>query len=113
MFFTYHQNNSGGHFHEDPEKGIGAFVIIEAKNASAAEDKALDIGLYFNGVEEGQDCECCGDRWYGSSDEAEVPSIYGKNVLETGYGSYFGHDSYIHYLDGKIEKVKDKEPSGE
>ena len=25
---------------------------------------AEDIGLYFDGVEQGMDCSCCGDRWY-------------------------------------------------
>lgn len=110
MFYSFRQNNSGGNFHEDSEAGIGVFVIIEANRESEAEDKALEIGLYFNGVDEGSDCECCGDRWSSYIDsEGEVPTIYGKNVLteKHGYGEYFGHGSYIHYLDGRIEKVKE------
>jgi hypothetical protein len=57
--FTYHQNNSGGYFN-GPES-----VTIEAYNEEDADRKAEESGLvYFDGVEQGIDCECCGDRWY-------------------------------------------------
>ena len=26
-------------------------------------------GVYFDGVEKGRDCACCGDRWYGAYEE--------------------------------------------
>ena len=58
MFYTFKQNNSGGTF-------IGPqYVIIEADDASEANLIAYDHGIYFNGVQNGQDCNCCGDRWY-------------------------------------------------
>ena len=57
--FTYHQNNSGGFF-VGPKS-----VTIEAESAEDADRIAEEEGLvYFDGVENGQDCECCGDRWY-------------------------------------------------
>ena len=60
-FFEYGQNNSGGqHVVTDRLCGL---VIIEAESASAADDKLLSMGGYFDGVEDGMDCECCGDRW--------------------------------------------------
>jgi hypothetical protein len=57
-FYCFRQNNSGGQF-------IGDVVInIEADSAEEANEIALDNGIYFDGVEEDKDCECCGDRWY-------------------------------------------------
>ena len=33
-----------------------------------ANTKACDIGIYFDGVANGADCECCGDRWRESDE---------------------------------------------
>jgi len=72
-FYVLIQNNSGG-FYEIDNK-LGHIVIIEIPDSIAetydAEKIAdyienrypIDTGIYFNGVEEGIDCECCGDRW--------------------------------------------------
>lgn len=73
-WFTFRQNNSGGRF-------IGATeVIIEADNAEEANEIAQANGIYFNGCENGQDCNCCGDRWSPVSDydATKKPSIYGN-----------------------------------
>lgn len=61
-FYTFNQNNSGGHFDYDPETGVGYRVAIEATNAKDALRRAEDIGIYFNGCETGMDCPCCGDQ---------------------------------------------------
>jgi hypothetical protein len=59
MFYTYSQNNSGGKC-----KGPALYVIIEADSAKEANERAIsEAGLYFDGVADGIDCECCGDRW--------------------------------------------------
>lgn len=102
QFYTFKQNNSGGSFDEDERAGIGYAVCIEAQSAAEANDRALAIGLYFDGSDSGADCPCCGDRWYPAyEDEAEQrPSIYGR-PLSGGWG----HASYIHYADGRIERV--------
>lgn len=73
MFFTFHQNNSGGRW-----LGPAKFVIIEAENAKTANALAEVKGLYFDGCETGEDCPCCGDRWYrvDGCDGTEVPMIY-------------------------------------
>lgn len=59
--FEYHQNNSGGRFSID--KNIDKYVLIFARSIDEANEKFYNIGGYFNGVEEGRDCRCCGDRW--------------------------------------------------
>jgi len=104
-FWTFNQNNSGGHFDLDEEAGITAYVIIEAKTPDEASARAQDIGIYFDGVRDGVDCGCCGDRWsepwdkgtakpmvysqpYNKSDSCRMPK--GKNVC-------------VHYLDGRKE----------
>ena len=57
--FTFLQNNSGGVYLEDmPVK-----LTIEARDADEANEKAVAFGVYFDGVESGEDCDCCGDRW--------------------------------------------------
>lgn len=76
--FHFHQNNSGGAFDIDAEKGIGVDVFIVAESTEQAVEHAQSIGIYFNGVEEGYDCECCGDRWYepwNRGDVADIPKI--------------------------------------
>lgn len=80
-WFKFHQNNSGGSWVVDND--VDTNVIVQAHNADEANQLAQRIGIYFNGVEDGTDCECCGDRWSSiwSNDEGtDVPSIYGHPV---------------------------------
>lgn len=79
MFYTFNQNNSGGSFIIDSVSA--PYVIIEASCANQANELAEIMGLYFNGVDEGMDCECCGDRWYPMWDDergTEKPEVYGS-----------------------------------
>lgn len=113
MFYDFRQNNSGGSFVYDEERGLSVSVIIEAESADDANDRAERIGLYFNGVDEGCDCECCDDRWSRAykDDGDEVPSRYGtalpterpKDEIEwVGKGN---PTIFIHYLDGTLESL--------
>jgi hypothetical protein len=80
-WFTFHQNNSGGSYTINDD--VDVVVIIQAKNADDANDIAQCVaGIYFNGVEDGRDCECCGDRWYKTRDSeaTDHPQIYGRIV---------------------------------
>ncbi len=71
-FYEYTQNNSGGHF-EVTDK-LCHRLFIEADNLDEAGSIAESLGVYFNGVTDGFDCDCCGDRWdYG--DEVDLLSI--------------------------------------
>lgn len=107
MFFTFNQNNSGGSFHLDKDEGISQYVIIEADSARQANSIAMEIGLYFDGVSKGHDCECCGDRWYemwGDEDGEQSPLVYGRSPANAN--SMFmdeGSTGCIHYLDGRKE----------
>lgn len=108
-FFTFSQNNSGGSFDSDEQAGIGHYVIIEANDEHDAYDRAEQIGLYFNGVDDGRDCECCGDRWSHYADENDVPKIYGTDVSNLKYETSYswGIPSFIHYANGSFKKIEE------
>lgn len=101
-FFHFSQNNSGGSFDQDIAAGITHHVVIEANSSQHANDRAEEIGLYFDGCEKGMDCDCCGDRWspaWGPGD-AE-PMIYGSPALD--YEDMWMSDPVaIHYLDSRM-----------
>ncbi len=72
-YFEFSQNNSGGSF-----TGPAIRVFVEADTPNEANAIAEANGLYFDGVADGYDCECCGDRWYAASDwnaSDEVPEV--------------------------------------
>lgn len=102
MFFHFNQNNSGGSF--DIDEDVAHNVIIEARDAHEANQKAESIGIYFNGVDDGRDCECCGDRWYSAWGEGNAePLIYGEppekhTDIFTLPGEPLCH---VYYLDGR------------
>jgi hypothetical protein len=106
-FFGYAQNNSYGHFDVSEQEGISLCVIIEAQTAKQANDRARSIGLYFDGVEAGIDCPCCGDRWYevDDSDGTDEPTIYGIPV-EQMKTSIFRDACFVHYADGTFKKIE-------
>ena len=112
-FYEYSQNNSGGSFSNSEKEGIAEYVIIEALNAEHANTRAENIGLYFDGCDNGTDCSCCGDRWHRAykSDGSDVPSIYGEPLANMEKSSYCDC-CFVHYLDGKFEKIEFKETSG-
>ena len=78
MFYTYTQNNSGGYFITNDN--VAEYVIIEANSIDEANNKAEEIGIYFDGCSFGRDCSCCGDRWCSPYDESEKPEIYGDSI---------------------------------
>lgn len=106
MFYTFSQNNSGGSFEVDDLYGIGHTVIVEADSADEANTLAEQIGLYFDG---NGDCECCGYRWsdFWSDEEGdEVPSYYGKPILEyvCKWNFMFEDVLFVHYKSGQVDK---------
>jgi hypothetical protein len=72
-FFNFRQNNSGGSF--DVDETLCGSLYIEADSIEEANEKALELGVYFNGVEDGIDCSCCGDRWHEPYDEEDESNI--------------------------------------
>ena len=105
MFFNYNQNNSGGSFVIDDD--VAHYVIIEADTAEEANKKAEEIGIYFDGVDKGWDCYCCGDRWYPvwNYEGEKEPLIYGEPVAE--YSDIFAQKNkpyaHVYYADGRKE----------
>lgn len=104
-FYTFRQNNSGGHFTINDE--VAEVVIIEAYDAIDANRRAERIGIYFDGVDNGRDCDCCGDRWYKQyeydrKDEGtETPEVWGQTIEEYLNGRWsFGKNVYVYHKDG-------------
>jgi hypothetical protein len=85
MYYTFSQNNSGGSW-------IGPqYVIVKADSASEANEIAENYGIYFDGVKQEIDCECCGDRWcqVWEDEGTEEPTIFGdSNLADYDYELY-------------------------
>jgi hypothetical protein len=98
-FFIWNQNNSGGHFVVDDN--LTWRVVIEADTYKQAEYKALNLGIYYNGCDDGRDCSCCGDRWYNGSELDTENQTLVEYLQE--YADEYGWESpsvIIHYADG-------------
>ena len=80
MWFYFGQNNSGS-FYKSP----AIYIFVEADTAEQANEVAASIeGVYFDGVSDGIDCGCCGDRW------SRAYPTDGYNTLEEALsGNYF------------------------
>lgn len=77
-FYTITQNNSGGYFDHNPEKGIGYGLCVEAIDVKDAESRIRRI---INNYPESGSCPCCGNRWsiyIWDEDGTEEPSMYGE-----------------------------------
>ena len=103
-FYCFSQNNSGGFFINDDDKGICEYVIIEAESGDDANERAEKIGLYFDGVLDGEDCDCCGDRWYRAYDEeGEYTPMLDNNSIYDAIAGVYRKGAYIHYIDKPME----------
>lgn len=98
-WYNFSQNNSGGRFDIDDEIGIGPQVWIEADDENRAVQKALSLGVYFNGVHDGMDCPCCGDRWHYPWDGHNKPSI---NYM---FDFMWHNKVYLQHKNGTIERI--------
>lgn len=104
MFYYYRQNNSGGEFVFDDAVGVGVHVIVEAVDSDHANARAAHFLDFSDG------CECCGSRWehVWHDEGCETPEIYNTPVVEykkDKSSMYQGDHIYIHYMDGRIEKI--------
>lgn len=115
-WYEFSQNNSGGSF--DVDDKVTHRVFIEAGSEHEATEKALELGIYFQGVDDGIDCPCCGDRWYSGS-EVTFPIKWKGELLEDmdEYAELLVHDygwisndqgptsqpdTRMYHIDGKV-----------
>ena len=93
MFYSYHQNNSGGFFCSP-----AIDVVIEADSAEEANRIAESKGLYFDGQ---GDCDCCGNRWteeFGSGEDS-VPELYKESWYDSKV-NYKVKRRIVYFKDG-------------
>lgn len=79
-FYQFDQNNSGGSHIVDDK--VCHRLFIEAESIDEAISKAEDLGCYWNGCETGDDCPCCGDRWYHPWNHVDLDEM---NTKWNGY----------------------------
>ena len=105
MFYGFNQNNSGGVFKIN--KNVTVNVFIEADSANKANDIAESVGIYFDGVAVGRDCDCCGDRWYKAykDDGEKEPMIDGTPVADYKESWVKKGDPYAHVYNADGTKV--------
>jgi hypothetical protein len=94
-FFHYYQNNTHGVTHADHARGIDRLVIIEAVDHVEANERARSIGLYFNGIDTGRDCACCGNRWHPMWPDAAEPYPIDDDELP----------AFIHWADRPMQRA--------
>ena len=100
-FYEINQNNTGGSFVTNDK--LCHRLFIEADSESEATDKAEDLGCYWNGVDDGMDCSCCGDRWYPSGNSVDLED---QNARWGGYevSEWLSGESYAGLSDFDIVK---------
>lgn len=102
MFYEFDQNNSGGSFIVDDN--VCHRLFIEATNEEEAIAKAEDLGCYWNGVANGIDCSCCGDRWTPYADEINLLEFATSGYKVSAYGK--DRDSAIIEWNKRYGKFK-------
>jgi len=102
-FYEYSQNNSGGDFVEE----MGHGVFIEIATVEEANDRAEGMGIYFNGVDSGSDCPCCGDRWSTAWNEAASTreELIKEVRVSIEYAQYWGLPVLVLFA-GESEPVR-------
>lgn len=99
-WFEYDQNNSGGSFVINDERGLGPRVYIQAHSHIEANAIAETKGIYFDG--EG-DCECCGNRWHEVYGDGE------ENLMLDYYDFSWYTKVFLHHYGDKLETLTAKE----
>jgi hypothetical protein len=110
--FNFNQNNSGGSFVTD--ENVTYDTLFESKTSKGANKKAKEVGIYFNGCEEGYDCSCCGDRWskayHDTPDNYSVFEFPDKEsaiaYFEKEEKGMFRTEKIIHFKDGTKIKIQ-------
>ena len=105
-WYKFSQNNSGGSFITNDK--VCHMLYVEAETFREAVVKAESLGCYWNGVADGIDCPCCGDRWSLWNDDPVDIDEY----IDDGYKAYVYDSAYRNVKDewnkrfGKYEVVE-------
>lgn len=83
--YHYHQSNPGGSL--DRSKPLELY--IQAPTPKVADAIAETYGVYFDGIRNGLDCECCNDRWDRASNY-DLVDIEDIDIQRTG--------TVVHYV---------------
>lgn len=98
-WYEFPQNNSGGRFITDDK--VCHLIYIQAESEEEAIEKAEELGCYWDGVNKGIDCPCCGDRW----------SKFTPLAPERIYGIYKSFEEYAQEMcnifgDGGVPEAR-------
>jgi len=104
MFYNFDQNNSGGSFITDDK--VCHQLYIEANSEEEAVNKAEQIGCYWNGVEDGIDCPCCGDRWSTYTDAIDLDKYREKGYQVEVYSHYQNAEKRWNDLYGHLMLIE-------
>lgn len=108
--YVYDQNYSGAYFYETLGVYKEDLSIIplkcnfyNSKDVNYKDIGVVDISIvpdmvYFNGVYNGDDCPCCGDRWY-RLEENDLKIIYIFETVEEYKNSNIGKCDYYFILE--------------
>lgn len=114
MFYKLNQNNSGGYFVVNEK--VCHRLFIEANNEEEALQIAESLGYYWDGVNKGLDCSCCGDRWSPYCDKIDISKLQIETnsftsieeyaqFLANGYGVKTTPNIRIFYKNGNIKEI--------
>jgi hypothetical protein len=109
-YYTFYQNNSGGVWINN--NTMTHIMIVQAEDHEHANALAQALGIYFDGVFEGLDCECCGDRWspqWSKDEGTEEPMIWGQapkahSWLEAAPAQRKQVQARVFHLDGRVDE---------
>lgn len=93
MFYQFNQNNSGGYFVVNDK--LCNRLFIEADSEEEAVRKAEELGCYWDGVANGLDCSCCGDRW----SKYWLDAIPLEKYRTEGYKEWRGQTFYFNDIE--------------
>lgn len=103
-FYEFNQNNTGGSFVVDDK--LCHKIIIEANSEKEAIAKAEVLGCYWDGVSEGYDCPCCGDRWYDSPSIIELSEYQQKGYPAYQYSNIYSEKEWFKNY-GKLKRKEE------
>ena len=102
MIYNFDQNNSGGYYAK-PAQNI---IVKDARDEKHAIDIALKAGMYFDGVADGTDCDCCGDRWVPMAQEYDSLKEAVADANRSFIDEHNGVPKYVIVDGGSGDSIK-------